>query len=44
MMEPMREPTLASERVVLRPVLTEDRPRFREILAEPEVARWWGPG
>ena len=30
------------ERVTLRPVGPEDRPRLREILREPEVARWWG--
>lgn len=40
----MNEPMLAGERVVLRPVRTEDRPLLREILAQPEVARWWGPG
>jgi aminoglycoside 6'-N-acetyltransferase len=43
-MGPMSEPTLAGERVVLRPARTEDRLRFREILAQPEIARWWGPG
>ncbi len=40
----MSEPTLAGERVVLRPVRTEDRIRLREILAQREIARWWGPG
>jgi aminoglycoside 6'-N-acetyltransferase len=35
-------PILRGERVVLRPVADADRPRLREILAEPEVARWWG--
>jgi aminoglycoside 6'-N-acetyltransferase len=34
-------PTLRGRRVVLRPVADTDRPRLREILAEPEVARWW---
>jgi aminoglycoside 6'-N-acetyltransferase len=43
-MAPMSEPTLAGERVVLRPARTEDRLRLREILAQPEIARWWGPG
>jgi len=36
--------TLRGSRVVLRPVAARDRARLREILAEPEVARWWGPG
>ena len=30
------------ERVTLRPVGAADEPRLREILREPEVARWWG--
>jgi aminoglycoside 6'-N-acetyltransferase len=34
-------PTLRGQRVVLRPVADVDRPRLREILAEPDVARWW---
>jgi aminoglycoside 6'-N-acetyltransferase len=34
-------PTLRGRRVVLRPVADTDRPRLGEILAEPEVARWW---
>ncbi|WP_103337479.1 GNAT family N-acetyltransferase [Amycolatopsis sp. CA-126428] len=29
-------------RVLLRPIGPADRPRVREILATPEVARWWG--
>ena len=37
-------PTLRGDRVVLRPVTAADRPRLREILAEPSVARWWNPG
>lgn len=40
----MSQPTLHGERVSLRPCLPEDRPRLREILAEPEIARWWNPG
>ncbi|WP_410670973.1 GNAT family N-acetyltransferase [Amycolatopsis sp. cmx-4-68] len=30
------------DRVRLRPIGPADRPRVREILATPEVARWWG--
>jgi aminoglycoside 6'-N-acetyltransferase len=41
-MRPADHPTLRGERVVLRPVVDADRPRLRAILAEPEVARWWG--
>lgn len=26
----------------LRPIVAADRARAREILATPEVARWWG--
>ena len=37
-------PTLRGERVTLRPIEQADRPRMHEILAEPEVRRWWGPG
>lgn len=37
-------PTLVGERVTLRPVREADRARLREILAESEVARWWGTG
>jgi aminoglycoside 6'-N-acetyltransferase len=32
---------LTGERVVLRPLREEDRPRLRDILAEPSVAIWW---
>lgn len=39
----MTPPTLRGERVVLRPVRPTDRDRLRGILAEPSVARWWGP-
>jgi aminoglycoside 6'-N-acetyltransferase len=35
-------PTLYGASVTLRPVLQEDLPRLAEILATPEVARWWG--
>jgi aminoglycoside 6'-N-acetyltransferase len=41
---PPRDVTLTGERVRLRPVRPDDRDRLREILAEPSVARWWGPG
>jgi aminoglycoside 6'-N-acetyltransferase len=34
-------PTLAGERVRLRPLADADRNRLLEIVAEPEVARWW---
>jgi aminoglycoside 6'-N-acetyltransferase len=37
------EPTLDGERVRLRPLSREDRDRMLEIVAEPEVARWWAP-
>ena len=33
---------LNGERVLLRPITPADRPRVREILSAPEVARWWG--
>jgi aminoglycoside 6'-N-acetyltransferase len=35
--------TLRGDRVILRPTISEDRDRLRRILAEPSVARWWGP-
>ena len=38
----MDDGLLRGDRVVLRPATTADLPRFAEILAEPEVARWWG--
>ena len=38
------QPTLAGDRLVLRPVEAADRRALREILADPEVQRWWGPG
>lgn len=41
---PPRDITLTGERVRLRPVRADDRDRLRAILAEPSVARWWGPG
>lgn len=34
-------PVLHGERVILRPVERDDVPRLAEILAEPEVARWY---
>ncbi|HEX8940757.1 MAG TPA: GNAT family protein [Candidatus Limnocylindrales bacterium] len=40
----MEAPELATDRLVLRPVRPADRGRLAEILAEPAVARWWGPG
>ncbi len=39
---PTNEPTLAGERVRLRPLRRDDEPSLREILAEPGVAKWWG--
>ena len=33
---------ITGERVRLRPIVAADRARVREILATPEVARWWG--
>jgi aminoglycoside 6'-N-acetyltransferase len=36
-------PVLQGERLTLRPVEPGDRDTLREILAEPEVRRWWGP-
>jgi aminoglycoside 6'-N-acetyltransferase len=36
-------PTISGERVLLRRLSADDRPRMRAILAEPEVARWWAP-
>jgi len=41
MMNGMQE--LRGERVVLRPVVDDDRAALRRMRAEPEVARWWGP-
>jgi aminoglycoside 6'-N-acetyltransferase len=43
-MGPVDHPTLRGQRVVLRPLADVDRARLRAILAEPEVARWWGLG
>ena len=37
-------PTLTGATVVLRPLIPADRERIGLILAEPEVARWWGQG
>jgi aminoglycoside 6'-N-acetyltransferase len=36
-------PTLRGERLVLRPLVEDDLDALVAILAEPEVARWWGP-
>ena len=36
-------PTLVGDRVVLRPATPDDHDRLAAILAEPSVARWWGP-
>ena len=36
------EVTLRGERVTLRPVRPADADHLEEILAEPEVRRWWG--
>jgi aminoglycoside 6'-N-acetyltransferase len=33
---------LQGRSVVLRPALSEDLPRFLDILRSPEVALWWG--
>jgi aminoglycoside 6'-N-acetyltransferase len=35
-------PLLHGERVALRPAEARDVPELASILAEPEVARWWG--
>jgi aminoglycoside 6'-N-acetyltransferase len=35
---------LTGERVVLRPLGEGDRDEVRRVLADPSVARWWGPG
>lgn len=37
------DPVLQGERVTLRPVEESDRATLREVLAEPDVRRWWGP-
>ena len=39
----MPDVTLRGERVVLRPAGPDDLDRFRSILEEPAVARWWNP-
>ncbi len=41
--QPGEAPVLTGERLVLRPARPADAARFTEILAEPQVARWW-PG
>jgi aminoglycoside 6'-N-acetyltransferase len=35
-------PIIHGARVLLRTISAKDRARVREILATPEVARWWG--
>jgi aminoglycoside 6'-N-acetyltransferase len=39
----MELPTLRGEGLVLRPLVEDDVDALVAILAEPEVARWWGP-
>src|SRR5215208_6342340 len=39
----MPDVTLRGTRVVLRPAGPHDLDRFRSILEEPSVARWWNP-
>jgi aminoglycoside 6'-N-acetyltransferase len=34
-------PSLDGSRVHLRPLHADDRDRLRDILAQPQVARWW---
>jgi aminoglycoside 6'-N-acetyltransferase len=41
-LESTRIPVLRGERVALRPLQERDVPALAAILAEPEVARWWG--
>jgi len=40
----MTSPESHGPHVTLRAIVAADRPRLREILAEPEVARWFGTG
>jgi aminoglycoside 6'-N-acetyltransferase len=40
----MTLPRLRGTRVLLRPIEAGDRDRLRAILAEPDVARWFGAG
>lgn len=35
-------PVLLGTRVVLRPLRRKDAPTLLDLLADPEVARWWG--
>jgi aminoglycoside 6'-N-acetyltransferase len=39
--DPASTPVLRGRRVTLRPVTAADAPRLAQILAMPEVARWW---
>jgi aminoglycoside 6'-N-acetyltransferase len=41
---PAQPPVLKGERVVLRGVEPDDHGDLRTFLADPSVARWWGPG
>ena len=36
-------PTLRGDRVLLRPLVEDDLDGLIAVLAEPAVARWWGP-
>jgi aminoglycoside 6'-N-acetyltransferase len=40
-MDPAVRPVLRGRRVTLRPVTAADAPHLVQILATPEVARWW---
>ena len=40
---PAPPPVLRGQAVVLRPIVAGDRDALAAILAEPSVARWWGP-
>ncbi len=37
-------PRLVGERVTLRPIEEADRTPLRSILADPDMAHWWGTG
>jgi aminoglycoside 6'-N-acetyltransferase len=38
-----RAPSLSGERILLRAVEPRDHAALRSFLADPSVARWWGP-
>jgi len=40
----MTSPELRGPRIILRAIEAADRERLREILVEPDVARWFGMG